>query len=90
MKSDIFGDYQKESIIFMRLGYKILLLRSPSASLVMPSGDPQNGFYSVRVYAVIISKYTTKIVGTLNRQVPCVHGTQDQKQSTFNTFKPAQ
>ena len=43
MKSDIFGDYEKESIIFMRLGYKILLLRSPLANLVMPSGDPQNG-----------------------------------------------
>ena len=41
---------------------------------------------SVRVYAVIISKYTTKIVGTQKRQVACVHGTQDQKQSTFNTF----
>ena len=46
--------------------------------------------YSVRVYAVIISKYATKIVGTQKRQVACVHGTQDQKQSTFNTFKPAQ
>ena len=45
---------------------------------------------SVCVYAVIISKYTTKIVGTQNRQVACVYGTQDQKQSTFNTFKPAQ
>ena len=45
---------------------------------------------SVRVYAVIISKYATKIVGTQKRQVACVHGTQDQKQSTFNTFKPAQ
>ena len=45
---------------------------------------------SVRVYAVIISKYATKIVGTQNRQVACVHGTQDQKQSTFNKFKPAQ
>ena len=45
---------------------------------------------SVPVYAVIISKYATKIVGTQKRQVACVHGTQDQKQSTFNTFKPAQ
>ena len=45
---------------------------------------------SVRVYAVIISKYATKIVGTQKRQVACVHGMQDQKQSTFNTFKPAQ
>ena len=45
---------------------------------------------SVRVYAVIISKYATKIVGTQNRQVACVHGMQDQKQSTFNKFKPAQ
>ena len=45
---------------------------------------------SVRVYAVIISKYATKIVGTQKRQVVCVHGTQDQKQSTFNTFKSAQ
>ena len=45
---------------------------------------------SVRVYAVIISKYATKIVATQKRQVVCVHGTQDQKQSTFNTFKPAQ
>ena len=44
---------------------------------------------SVRVYAVMISKYATKIVGTQKRQVACVHGTQDQKQLTFNTFKPA-
>ena len=44
---------------------------------------------SVHVYAVIISKYATKIVGTQNLQVAWVHGTQDQKQSTFNTFKPA-
>ena len=50
---------------------------------------PTNVF-SVRVYAVIISKYATKIVGTQKRQEACVHGTQDQKQSTFNTFKPAQ
>ena len=49
-----------------------------------------NYIVSVRVYAVIISKYATKIVGTKNRQVPCVHGTQDQKQSTFNIFNPAQ
>ena len=48
------------------------------------------GTTSVRVYAVIISKYATKIVGTQKRQVACVHGTQDQKQLTFNTFKPAQ
>ena len=46
--------------------------------------------HSVRAYAVIISKYATKIVGTQKRQVACVHGTQDQKQSTFNTFKPGQ
>ena len=45
---------------------------------------------SVRVYAVIISKYVTKIVSMQKRQVACVHGMQDQKQSTFNTFKPAQ
>ena len=45
---------------------------------------------SVRVYAVIISKYATKIVGKQNRQVACVHGTQDQMQSTFSKFKPAQ
>ena len=45
---------------------------------------------SVRVYAVIISKYATKIVGTQKRQEACVHGTQDQKQSTFITLKPAQ
>ena len=44
--------------------------------------------YSVRVYIVIISKYSTKIVGTQNRQVACVHGTQDQKQSAFSKFKP--
>ena len=48
------------------------------------------GMVSVRVYAVMISKYATKIVGTQKRQVACVHGTQDQKQSTFDTFKPAQ
>ena len=36
------------------------------------------------------SKYATKIVGTQNRQGACVHGAQDQKQSIFNTFKPAQ
>ena len=47
-------------------------------------------FDSVRVYAVIISKNATKIVGMQNRQVACVHGTQDQKRSTFNKFKPAQ
>ena len=45
---------------------------------------------SVHVYAVIISKYATEIVGRQKRQVACVHGMQDQKQSTFNTFKPAQ
>ena len=45
---------------------------------------------SVLVYAVIISKHPAKIVGTQKRQVACIHGTQDQKQSTFNTFKPAQ
>ena len=47
-------------------------------------------YLSVHVYAVIISKYATKIVGTQNRQVACVHGTQDQKQSTFNIFNPAE
>ena len=41
---------------------------------------------SVRVYVVIISKYATKIVGTQNRQLACVHGTQDQMQWTFNKF----
>ena len=46
--------------------------------------------FSVPVFAVIISKYATKIIGSQKRQVACVHGTQDQKQSTFNTFKPAQ
>ena len=40
----------------------------------------------VHVYALIISKYATKIVGTQKRQIACVHGTQ----STFNTVKPAQ
>ena len=45
---------------------------------------------SVRIYAIFISKYATKTVGTQKRQVACIHGTQDQKQSTFNTFKPAQ
>ena len=45
---------------------------------------------SVRIYAVMISKYATKILGTQKKQVACVHGTQDQKQSTFNKFKPAQ
>ena len=45
--------------------------------------------FSVRVYAVIISLYAPQIVGTQNIQVVCVHGTQDQKQSTFNKFKPA-
>ena len=44
--------------------------------------------YSVCVYVVIISKYATKIVGMQNRQVACVPGTQDQKQSTFSKFKP--
>ena len=45
---------------------------------------------SVHVYAVIISKYATKILGTQNRQVACVHGTQDQMQLTFSKFKQAQ
>ena len=45
---------------------------------------------SVGVYAVIISKYATKLVGTQNRQVACIHGTKDHMQSTFNKFKPAQ
>ena len=45
---------------------------------------------SVRVYAIIISKYATKIVGMQNRQVACVHRMQDHMQSTFNKFKPAQ
>ena len=44
---------------------------------------------SVRVYAVIISKYATKIVGMQKRRVACIHGTKDQKQSTFNTFNSA-
>ena len=43
---------------------------------------------SVRVYVVIISKYATKIVGTQNRQVPCVHGTQDKKQPNFTNLGP--
>ena len=42
---------------------------------------------SVRVYVVIISKYATKIVGTQNRQVPCIHGTQDKKTTKFHEFK---
>ena len=46
--------------------------------------------HSVHINTVIISKYATKIVGTQKRQVACVHGTQDQKQSTLNTLKPAQ
>ena len=46
--------------------------------------------FIVRVYAVIISKYAMKIVGTQKGQVACVHGTQDRKQSSFNTFNPAQ
>ena len=50
----------------------------------------RNSDINQQCYAVIISKYTTKIVGTQKRQVACVHGTQDQKQSIFNTFKPAQ
>ena len=41
---------------------------------------------SVRVYAVIISKYVTKIVGTQIRQVACVHGTQDHMQLTFKNL----
>ena len=40
---------------------------------------------SVRVYAVIISKYATRIVGTQKREVACVHGPQDQKQWTTYT-----
>ena len=44
----------------------------------------------VHVFAVIISKYATKIIGLQNRQVGCVNGTQDQKQLTFNKIKPAQ
>ena len=58
--------------------------------ILWPDFECQNRIFSVRVYAVIISKYATKIVGTQKRQVACVHGMQDQKQSTFNTFKPAQ
>ena len=42
------------------------------------------------IFAVMISKYAMKIVGMRNRQVPCVHGMQAQKQSTFNKFKSAQ
>ena len=45
---------------------------------------------SVHVYAVIISKYATKIVGNQNRQVACLHGTQYQMQWTINKFKPGQ
>ena len=41
---------------------------------------------SIHVYVVIVSKYATKFVGTQNRQVACVHGTQDQKQLTFSKF----
>ena len=40
--------------------------------------------------AIIISKYATQILDTQKRQLAFVHGMQDQKQSTFNTFKPAQ
>ena len=40
---------------------------------------------SVRVYAVIISKYAARIVGTQKREVACVHGPQDQKQWTTYT-----
>ena len=46
--------------------------------------------FSVRIYAVILSKYATKIVGMQDRQVACVHGMQDQKQVTLNKFKSAQ
>ena len=59
-------------------------------NLISHAQGEDNCIFSVRVYAVIISKYATKIVGTQKRQVACVRGTQDQKQSTFNTFKPAQ
>ena len=45
---------------------------------------------SVHVYAIIISKRATKIVGMQNGQVACVHGMQDHMQSTFNKFTPAQ
>ena len=45
---------------------------------------------SVRVYVVIISEYATKIFGTQNRQVACIHGIKAPKQSTFSKSKPAQ
>ena len=62
----------------------------PSFAELFPFSRLISAFISVPVYAVIISKYVTKIVGTQNRQVACIHGTQDQKQSTFKKLKPAQ
>ena len=46
--------------------------------------------FSVPIYAIIISKWAKKLVGTQNRQDACVHDTYDQMQSTFNKLKPAQ
>ena len=60
------------------------------AILIISSLVPSNGINSVRVDPVIISKYPAKVVGTQNIQVACVHGRQDQKQLTFNKFKPDQ
>ena len=41
---------------------------------------------NARVYAVIISEYATKIIGTQDRQVACVHGMQDHMQSIFQIW----
>ena len=35
-------------------------------------------------YVILISKYAAKMVGTQDRQVACVHWTEDQKQPTFS------
>ena len=48
---------------------------------------PINGLKNGQIKSL---KYATKIVGTQNRQVACVHGRQDQKQLTLSKFKPAQ
>ena len=45
---------------------------------------------SVRVYTVIISKYATKINWYAKKISSLRPWNEDQKQSTFNTFKPAQ
>ena len=66
----------------------VTLIRPQETLSVMSDGPVM--FHNDCVYAVIISKYATKIVGTQKRKVACVHGKQDQKQSIFNTFKPAQ